>query len=322
MVEERSETVGTYEMLWDCVHCGAKGLLGKSQRHCGECGAMQNPDRRYFPNPGEEKEVVGHTYEGADRKCGSCDAPMSARAKNCTNCGAPMDGSTKEVQGVDAPKPAPPAKRGHRTLWIVLGVIAVLGFAIWLRCIRKRDVEVVLTAHRWTTTIAIEAWSDVEHRAWRNEVPASMAPMTICFREKRTTREVPDGEDCHDTRVDKKDGTFQVVKKCTPRTRSEPVYDDMCRWMQREWQKVDQAKLSGTGTTLGWPTNVPPMPATGANVPLGTRRPGARTQQLDLVFGDQSCDDVNESIWRKYTDKQKVKLEARASSGDLVCSDL
>src|SRR5689334_11908758 len=119
-------------MLWDCDHCGTKGLLGKSQRHCPECGAKQNPDKRYFPKEGEEQRIEGHNYEGADRSCGSCGAPQSAKAKNCTNCGAPLDGAA-EVRGVPAPAAAPPPKQ-RRRWWIPVLIIAVIGlgiFGIW-----------------------------------------------------------------------------------------------------------------------------------------------------------------------------------------------
>ena len=52
MGQEREESQGYFEMLWDCDHCDARGLLAKSQRHCANCGAPQNPDKRYFPQPG------------------------------------------------------------------------------------------------------------------------------------------------------------------------------------------------------------------------------------------------------------------------------
>ena len=51
MLKEHIESQGFFEMLWDCEHCGTKGLLGKSQRYCAECGAPQNPAKRYFPTP-------------------------------------------------------------------------------------------------------------------------------------------------------------------------------------------------------------------------------------------------------------------------------
>ena len=46
-------------MLWDCDHCDARGLLGKSQRYCANCGAPQNPDKRYFPKEGEQRRIDG-----------------------------------------------------------------------------------------------------------------------------------------------------------------------------------------------------------------------------------------------------------------------
>lgn len=64
MGQEREESRGYFEMLWDCDHCDARGLLAKSQRHCANCGAPQNPDKRYFPREGEERRVDGHLLRG------------------------------------------------------------------------------------------------------------------------------------------------------------------------------------------------------------------------------------------------------------------
>ena len=90
-------TEKTYEMLWDCEFCGTEKLLGKTHRHCPECGAVQNPKTRYFPSEDEKVAVEDHQFVGADRHCGACDAPNSVMAKHCTECGAPMDG-TREVE--------------------------------------------------------------------------------------------------------------------------------------------------------------------------------------------------------------------------------
>ncbi len=322
MADERVEKVGDFEMLWDCTSCSAKGLLGKSQRHCPECGSPQDPDKRYFPKEGEEKKVDGHVYEGADRICSSCQAPMGAKAKNCTNCGAPMT-DNKEVAAVGAPPPAPVKKSGKgKTVFIVIAVAVLAIIAIWYRCVRKVDATLAVTGHTWSTTVAIESWDDVPHTAWRNEVPASSLAVASCIREQHGTRQVPDGETCKDDKVDNKDGTFKLVKKCTPKTKAEPVMDDKCRWTVREWHKVDEAKANGKGTALGWAANVPPEIKDPTNVVLGTRKPGAKTQKLDLVFGGQSCEDVPESKWRQYKDGDKVKLEVRAASGDIVCTGL
>src|SRR5262249_8914882 len=125
MAEERIESQGYFEMLWDCDHCETKGLLGKSQRHCPECGAKQNPDKRYFPEEGKAQRVDGHKYEGADRQCSSCNAAISAAAKNCTNCGAPQDG-WKEVRGVEVPKVVAPKRR----TWLIVLIVVALAAAL------------------------------------------------------------------------------------------------------------------------------------------------------------------------------------------------
>jgi hypothetical protein len=319
MGQEREESQGFFEMLWDCEFCGAQGLLGKSQRHCANCGAQQSPDKRYFPKEGEQRRIDGHMYEGADRACSSCQSPQSARAKNCTHCGSPLDGAA-EVRGVAAPaESARPRPRRRRRIWpFVLAVLAIFGFGVWWRCIRSQEAQVVVAGHTWQRAIAIEEFNDRQEEAWRNEVPIE-ASFPVCHDRQRGTRQVEDGEDCHTERRDKKDGTFEQVKKCKPRTRTEPVMDSWCRFTARRWKAVDEAKASGTGLSPAWPTNLPPadVPAT-----LGARRQGKRTETLRLDFGGRGTCDISDAVWRKYADGQKVKVEVRASSGDVVCSSL
>jgi len=320
MGQEREESQGFFEMLWDCDHCDARGLLGKSQRYCANCGAPQNPDKRYFPKPGEERRVDGHLYEGADRTCPACSTPQSARAKNCTHCGSVLDGAA-EIRGVaEVPAAAPAAARPRRRrrIWpFVLGVLVIFGFGTWWRCIRTQEAEVAVSQHSWKRTIAIEEFNERQEEAWRNEVPVQ-AGFPICHERQRSTRQVEDGEDCHMERRDKKDGTFEQVKKCKPRYRSEPVMDSWCRFTARRWKPVSEAKASGQGLSPAWPTDLPPgdVPAS-----LGARRQGTRTETLTLEFRDHGSCDVNDAIWRKYNDGQKAKLEVHAS-GDVACGSL
>jgi hypothetical protein len=321
MGQEREESQGFFEMLWDCEFCDARGLLAKSQRYCANCGGPQNPAKRYFPKEGEERRIDGHLYEGADRTCPACSAPQSAKAKNCTHCGSVLDGAA-EVRGVtDAPaaRAAPARPRGRRRIWpFVLLVIALVAVAIWWRCIRTQEATVTVAGHRWQRVVAIEEFNERQEEAWRNEVPVE-ASFPICSERQRSTRQVPDGEECHTERRDKKDGTFEQVKKCKPKYRSEPVMDSWCRFSARRWKPVDEIKASDNGMSPAWPTNAPPgdTPAT-----LGARRQGKRTETLMLEFAGHGSCDVSDPVWRKYTDGQKVKVEIRASSGEVACSSL
>ena len=320
MAQEREESQGFFEMLWDCEFCDARGLLGKSQRYCASCGAPQNPNKRYFPREGEETRVDGHLYEGADRTCPACQAPQSARAKNCTHCGSVLEGAA-EVRGVAAPvEPrATPKPRGkRRRIWpYVLAIIGLVCVAVWWRCIRTQEAQVTLVAHRWERSVAIEEFSERTESAWRNEVPLE-AGLPICHEKQRSTRQVPDGEECHTERRDKKDGTFEQVKKCKPKTRSEPVMDSWCQFTARRWRQVDEIKASSTGMTPAWPANLPPGDTPAA---LGARRQGKRSEKLILDFGGNGTCDAGDGVWRKYSDGQKLKVEVR-SGGDVACSSL
>ncbi len=323
MGQEREESQGFFEMLWDCEHCDARGLYARSQRYCAHCGAPQNPDKRYFPEPGQERRVDGHLYEGADRTCASCRAPQSARASHCTHCGAPLEG-TAEVRGaVDAPGAGPRAAGKHagrrRRIWpMVVAALVVLGGGVWWRCIRSQSAQVTVTGHRWQRSVAIEEFAERSEEAWRNDVPLD-ASFPICHERQRTTRQVADGEDCHTERRDKKDGTFEQVKKCKPKYRAEPVTDSWCRFAARRWRAVDEVKAAGGDLSPAWPANLPsgdPRPA------LGARRQGKRSEALTLEFAGHGSCDVSEPVWRTYRDGQKLTAEVRAASGDVVCSSL
>lgn len=320
MGQEREESQGFFEMLWDCDHCDTRGLLARSQRYCANCGAPQNPDKRYFPREGEERRLDGHLYEGADRTCPACRAPQSARANNCTHCGSVMGGAA-EVRGVaDASGPgvAPSPRRRRRRIWpFVLAVIAIFGAGIWWRCIRTREAQVVVAAHTWKCAVAIEEFNERTEEAWRNEIPPQAGSPT-CYERERSTRQVEDGEDCHTERRDKKDGTFEQVKKCKPKYRSEPVKDSWCRFSMRRWKAIDEARTSGTGLSPAWPPHLPPDSAPAA---LGARRSGKRTQTLTLSFRDHGTCDVDEPVWRKYADGQNLAAEVHAS-GDVACGSL
>jgi len=319
MGEQRIESVGHFEMLYDCEHCGTKALLAKTQRHCAECGAPQNPDKRYFPEEGEAKRVDGHVYDGADRHCPSCNAAMGAKAKNCTQCGAPLDGS-KEVRGVAAFAPAPPKKR-NKWLPIVLavGAIALIVFSLWFFVFRTKNATLKVTAHRWERSIGIEVYGEQQESDWRDRMPSD-ARNSSCVRKERSKRQVDTGrEDCKTERKDKKDGTYEQIKKCTPIYRSEPVDDDWCRYTVRRWKALDPLRTSGIGMTPVWPAGDLP-PAEAAAV-MGARRQGKRTEKLILDIGKDSCD-VSEATWKKYKDGQDAKVEIRARSGAVVCSSL
>jgi hypothetical protein len=317
MGTERVESQGHFEMLWDCDHCDTKGLLAKSQRYCANCGAPQSAVKRYFPTPEQQKLVDGHVYEGADRYCPACNAPMGAKANSCTQCGSPLDGS-KTVDRVQQAAAPPPKKR--RKIWpFVVGGILLVGVAIWFFFIRTRDAQLEVTAHRWERSIAIEEYREQQESAWQNEAAKDASAMR-CVKKERSTKKVEDGEECKIEKVDKGDGTFEQLNKCRPKFKNVPVEDDWCTYTVRRWKKIEDATAKGDGMSPAWPAaNLPPADA----LPLlGMRRAGARTEKLIVDFGKGKSCPVSEAMWKQLADGQKVKIEVRASSGDLVCDTI
>lgn len=315
MSEERVESQGFYEMLWDCEYCGTTGLLGKSQRHCPECGGKQNPDKRYFPDPNRMVRVEGHKYEGSDRHCPNCNAALGAAAKNCTNCGASLDGA-REVRGVVTAVEPKPRRRWWP--WAVAVVVAILGIVLLVQwCNRTEAKQVTVTGHRWERTIAIEQYGDDEEEAWDDRVPAQ-ARVQSCYSRQRSSRKVPDGEECHTENVDRKDGTFEVVKKCRTKYRSEPIYDQWCRYRIRRWREVDAVRATGQGLAPAWPAVDVPQQAMES---VGARRRGKQRETFILELGGQTCE-VSESVWRKHADQTSLEVQVKARSGEIVCDSL
>ncbi|HEY5936722.1 MAG TPA: hypothetical protein VIU61_18870 [Kofleriaceae bacterium] len=319
MAEERVESQGFFEMLWDCDHCDTKGLLGKSQRHCPECGAKQNPDKRYFPKEGDAlQRVDGHKYEGSDWQCAACGAPQSAKANNCSNCGAPREGAA-EVKGVAAPAPPPKPKRRWWPPVVVIVVVIGMIFGVWYACIRTTSTTMKVTGHSWACTISIEKFGAVQGEAWRDNVPRDARDIR-CVAKQKSTKQVPDGETCVDERVDNKDGTFEVKRKCRPKYRSEPVEGEWCTFARNDWKEIDRKVSTGTGTALACPST--DLPPTQVNEQVGVIRQGKRTETRKLIFGTQSCEIPIDAKWRGYPDGASVKVEVRARSGEIVCSSL
>jgi hypothetical protein len=121
-------------------------------------------------------------------------------------------------------------------------------------------------------------------------------------------------------RKDKKDGTFEQVKKCTPKMKSVAVQDQWCTFTIVTWTQVDEIKVNGSGLQPAWPTQGLPPGDVGPT--LGARRQGPRKETLTLDFGTGGTCDVDDATWRKYADGQKLTMEVRARSEEVVCGSL
>ena len=325
-----------YEMLWDCTQCNTKGLLGDSHRHCPTCGAAQDPSKRYFPEPGQEIEARNHQFVGADWSCAYCSSPNSAAAAHCTNCGAGKDGTKPVATVVDtaaapAPVSAPPPAQPRPGWWRwAFAVFALAIIALGILFTRTHETTATVASRTWQREIQVEKLGPVSDSAWCDSVPGDAYSISQS-REQRSTRRIPDGQTCHDERIDKGDGTFVKRRECTPRYREEPVYDNRCRFQVNRWRPYRSVQAGPQSAAAPmWPA-LGPMGNTGGNnlggltgSATGAERAGQRSESyvLSLQSGSKTwtCN-VSESVWNKYEQGMTAPLQVRMTGG-VDCSSL
>lgn len=346
----------TYEMLWDCQYCGATKLLGKTHRFCPNCGAAQDPRSRYYPSEEDKVAVEDHTFVGVDVTCSVCNTLNSGDSHFCQNCGASLEESGEAVTKLEsqtanamgqfeemgsrdivkeefnaemqrigaAPKAkglAQQAMNWRVIAFLVAAIVICGGIAFFL--LRTEAQTVVVTGHSWERTVTLEEYVPFTARSWRDSPPSGynidLRPGS-CTREQRGTRQVQDGETCNMVRSDNGDGTFSERRVCSPRYRSEPVYDDMCTWEGERYEVVDSYTTSGN--------NLQPFYQS-LNVECeGVQRIGCEQQIFDgryiihLAATDESATydcAVSEGEWATIADGDNFTMQVRVmdnSAGD------
>jgi hypothetical protein len=324
-----------FEMLWDCGQCAARGLLANAQRHCPMCGAAQDPKRRYFPEPGKEQEAAGHQFVGADWVCAFCDSPNAAASAFCVNCGGPKDGTKAVglVQDVAAPAvdPNPPPAtsepvRPARVSWlkVVVGLVLAASAAVGFQFFSKHDASALITEKTWSREVDVERFTAVAASDWCDSLPGT-AYQVSRSREQRSTRQVADGQECHDVRSDKGDGTFTKRQECSTRYRTEPVYDQKCSYRINRWQVLRSARSDGNASLApSWPTPIFGTTLVAGDT-LGAERLGARRETyvvgLQSAKGEHWTCQVATTLWAALAENQKVVVKVRGIGG-ADCSSL
>lgn len=271
-----------YEMQWDCQYCGTEKLLGKTHRFCPNCGAPQNPDARYYPSDDEKVAVQDHKFVGKDITCPACDHLNSGASKFCEQCGSPLEKGTQaatlaaqmrddddtfessgsrdvvkekfesEMERVGLDKGGKRKKGGTPWVWIIGGVLACAAIlAVIYMLTAKQESTLVVAELTWQRDAVVEQYQEYSVRSWEDTRPPGINMVIVpgsCEREQRSTRRVPDGEECQVRRVDQGDGTFREEEQCQTVYREEPVYDQMCVWNGFIWDYARTVSTSGTGT--------------------------------------------------------------------------
>ncbi|MCC6808939.1 MAG: zinc ribbon domain-containing protein [Deltaproteobacteria bacterium] len=347
--------LGSYEMLWDCQGCDTKKLLGKTHRFCPNCGAAQDPARRYFPSDAEKIAVKDHVFFGADVMCRACGVPNSRNAKHCVACGADLGNAKDAVTRDDQVKAsggtfagetskdakrereqkkaaasgqAPPAKTTsggirffpHGVIALVVLFIAFIIVAlVW-----KKEAAITVTGHTWQRTIDIEKFGPKRDSAWCDSMPGD-AYRVSKSREVRSHRKVADGETCSTRRKDQGDGTFKEVEECRTKYRDEPVYDDKCSYTVDRWQR--DRTVSADGATLAETPAWPAVRLSRTGSCMGCEREGPRHEKYELHVktdeeGKTSSCGFDQNKWSGIADGSRWKMKFAVITGLPDCDSM
>jgi Zn-finger nucleic acid-binding protein len=322
---ERSEVDGVYEMLWDCGFCQASKLLGVTNRHCPNCGAPQDPTKRYFPKEGEAV-AVNVEFDGADVVCPACATPNGVKSKHCRQCGSPLEGAAAVATQVDQtsrPVGAAVAPKKRGPLWALIGLLSagtcgVCGvFSLW-----TKDVSVTVVGHRWERSIDVESMRVVQDSDWCDGMPAGAFSVSR-RREQRDTRRVADGEVCHTRNVDRGNGSFEQRRECEPKYREEPVYDQRCYYSIERWVTTRSPAVRGDSLSDSprWP-DVSLRTGTCVGCERAGRRHENYSLQLQGADGTRWECDVSESKWRSLPQGTQRQVKVGVLTGQARCASL
>lgn len=314
-----------YEMLWNCSYCSTQKLLGLTHRHCPNCGAKQDPNARYFPAEHEKVAVQSHEYVGADLVCRYCSAACSRKAHNCGQCGAPLaEGApvlrvtepASHVVAFAAKVPSTPPRRAAWKLLVPVALLAVVTVVVLL-LVWKKEQRFVVAEHVWQRRVHIERFGPSRQSGWCDQLPAGASDVSR-HREQRSTRKVPDGQDCRAKKQDRGDGTFVETQDCSPKLKEEPVYDDKCDYQVVKWSPSRQELAEGRA-----PAQMPRWPSVAL---AKAEREGMREETYTLVLrdpdGEQYQCNFAEPVWSRFTDGKSYSGKLRALVGTVDCSSL
>jgi len=310
----------TYEMMWDCEYCSTPKLLGLTHRHCPECGAPQNPEKRYFPPDDQKVAVQDHRFVGADLNCPACSHAQSAAAKCCAHCGSPLgEGKAvarqaEQVFGADGqrmppPGQAPKKKGGGGKVIALIGIIvlAVVGFFV-VRAFWTEEAGVRVTGHRWERQVDVERYAEFEDTDACRDVPEKAK---IVRRSKAKPV-------CKTRKVDQGDGTFKEKEEC-----SEPV--EQCTYEVMRWKTVRTEREKGDiDEAPAWPK----VTLKRKGNCEGCEREGDRKELYIVEFenettkDDLTCTFAKEKTWKAYEVGDRFNGEVRVMGGGLDCDSL
>lgn len=322
-----SPSNNVYEMLWKCDFCGTDKLLGKTQRFCPNCGAPQNPERRYFPTEEEMVAVRNHRYLGVDVICPACGTANAAQTGFCTQCGAPLkDADAVTLKQDAAPEvEKPPAHKKRSVVLTIIAAVILLGAGMFaLDHFWRKNTTLQLTSAEWQREIKIEQLQALQESAWCDGMPGDAYRMSS-RSEVRSHQKIADGETCRTERIDQGDGTFTTRQHCETRYREEPVYDSKCYFTVNRWRYKRSLTARGNDREPRYPLLRLVNPGNCLDCEREAQRVANYFLNLTTLAGNKTAPyrcETSEALWRQAAPKSLWTMEIGKLSGNIHCDTL
>lgn len=229
---------------WDCPSCGQKKNLGPNAT-CTQCGKPRGPNVPFYTDDSapviDDPELVARARAGADWKCKYCNADNRAGVMDCAQCGAGPDGSVKRAERF-IPDSAPKKKFPVAAIvGIVVGVLAILGFAGWFFFFRTTSLTVTVDRASWVKSAVIQHKDTQRASGWADDVPAGARKVSSETRSR--SKRVQDGTT--KVKVGKKDlgnGVFEDIYEDKPNFVDKQVDDQWVTYDVDKWTETVKLK--------------------------------------------------------------------------------
>lgn len=265
------KSLGFIPLIWECAFCSTQnpGPI----KSCTGCGAPQPDDVEFLKvdadrfNFIKDEALIRMAKAGADIHCPFCGTRNRAATELCKKCGGElgMGGKARQSGGrvrtvAEARERTPAATDESKpkkkvSPLVPIGILVFLVacvVGVFLLFFRTTDVTASVTGVEWERSVAIEAYSSVTDRDWRDEVPDG-ATIRTCTMEYRLTADSPQPnatEVCGEPYVeDTGTGVGEVVQDCEYQ-----VYDDYCEFTYMDWVEVETVTSSGSDLSPAWPS--------------------------------------------------------------------
>jgi uncharacterized OB-fold protein len=230
-----------------CAYCNTRNPA--NAKVCSQCGA----DLSKGAQRKSAGRVVGSFKEGQGAliKCPNCGTANAYVNRKCHNCGTPLSHRVKEAETQNKVKSGPANQRGMIIGAAILLVLCIMFYFLFQRTsdITGRVVEV-----EWTRSLNVEAFGEVELKAWLDEVPAD-GEVLSCREEERYIQDQPPGAGSYDEvcgtpyTVETGGGFAEVVQDCEYH-----VFDSYCTYSIEDWAVVSTVEAFGSDLTPQHPS--------------------------------------------------------------------